>query len=759
VTTGARTNRATERRVPCAGERKVPDLIPIPELDAAPGTIEVAVPKPLHTCFTYRVPAGLPTPAPGCRVRVPFGRQTLVGICLEPAGADARVEAATLRDVIEVLDHVPVLSGDVLELAGWAAGYYHHPIGEVFATALPALIRLGADPADLDERRVRVVEPAPLGARLGPRQAAALELVRAVGGRAGIEQLREAGHGARVVRSLIERGWLEPVTPDPVDDALPPAQFADSGFELLPEQRAACEAIRAGGPGTYLLHGVTGSGKTEVYLKTLETAMRSGAQTLVLIPEIALTPQTFARFEARFGAAHVYHSGLTERVRARVWSDCRAGRARIVIGTRSAVWLPFRRLGLIVVDEEHDGSFKQQEGLRYSARDLAVKRARALGVPLVLGSATPSLETLHNAARRRYRRLALTRRTGAAAMPRLSVVDLRGQPLTGGMSPLLQRAVRRHLDAGSQALLFINRRGFAPVLLCNDCGWVASCPRCDVRLTVHQRPSEVLRCHQCALEVRPVPACPHCGGTTLRPVGLGTQRSEQGVEALFPDVPVLRIDRDNTRSARRLDAQLARIHSGRPMVLVGTQLLAKGHHFPSVTLVGVLNADAGFMSPDFRAPEHTAQLIVQVAGRAGRADREGEVLIQTHNPDNPILKALVRHGYDGFAETELAQRAAAHMPPFRSLALLRGEGRQLAEVLETLDRMVAGLRGTRGLEVLGPVPAPVGKRADRYRCQCLLISERRPTLHQALDALVTEHAARRAGGVRFSIDVDPYDTF
>ena len=516
-----------------------------------------------------------------------------------------------------------------------------------------------------------------------PRQRAAWLELRAAGGWASHDALLRAGVDAPALRGLVTKGLIEAAGPPPA----PPLRIGRADFELTQEQLAATAAVRAalGRFECLLLDGVTGSGKTEIYLQVIESVLARGDQVLVLIPEIALTPQTFERFSGRFGDAAVYHSGLTERERAQAWQACRSGHARVLIGTRSAIFVPFARLGLIVVDEEHDGSFKQQDGFRYSARDLAVKRAQLLGIPLLMGTATPALETLHNARRGRYRHLRLIGRPGAAHNTLIRLVDIRGLKLDHGLSAPLRAAIGTHLEQGNQVLLFINRRGYSPAYLCTRCGWCAGCPRCESRLTLHQSPAR-LRCHHCGLDA-PLPArCPDCGDDALRAVGVGTQRSEQGVAEAFPDVPVLRIDRDTTRSARTMASHLELIARGEPAVLVGTQMLAKGHHFPRVTLVGVINADAGFASPDFRAPEHTAQLIVQVAGRAGRAERPGEVWIQTFNPNNPLLTALVEHGYEGFAVAELEHRAAAGLPPLRAMALLNADGVDMQRAHACLQR-------------------------------------------------------------------------
>jgi primosomal protein N' (replication factor Y) len=710
--------------------------------------VRVAVPRPLWTLFDYCVPAGTTLPAPGARVCVPFGAQSLIGVVVEHA--DAAPNGIEPKPVTEVLEPATALPRDVLDLIRWAADYYHHPIGEAVFSAIPVALRKRVKPRPIEpprrwRARLTAVEPV-----RAPRQAAALERLRAAVEPVAESALIAAGFDARVLRALERKGAIERIASPPITSSRAVANFVPTD-----EQRRAIDAARAalGRFECLLIDGVTGSGKTEVYLQAIETALERGTQALVLIPEIALTPQTLERFRQRFGHVATYHSGLTERERLAAWQQCRDGAVHVLIGTRSAIFVPFASLGMIVVDEEHDGSFKQQDGFRYSARDLAIKRAQMLGIPLLLGTATPALETLNNARRRRYRHLHLTARPGAARPPIIKLVDIRGLPLDDGISAPLRTAIAGHLANGNQALLFINRRGYSPTCLCTRCGWTAACSRCDSRLTLH-RASPGLRCHHCGFAL-PLPhECPQCGFAPLRPVGVGTQRSEQGIARAFPSVPVLRIDRDTTRSARTFASHLDMIARGEPAVLIGTQMLAKGHHFPRVTLVGVLNADAGFASPDFRAPEHTAQLIVQVAGRAGRADRAGEVWIQTFNPENPLLDALVRDGYAGFAATELGHRAAAKLPPFRALALLKADGADLDRTLACLRTLVAGIDG---VEVLGPTPAPLARRARLYRCQTALLAADRTRLGHALDRIVDAHGSQRFGGVRWSIDVDPYD--
>ena len=523
------------------------------------------------------------------------------------------------------------------------------------------------------------------------------------------------------------------------------------------QQTAAAEIIGAlAGYKAFLLDGVTGSGKTEVYLEAIAAAVASGRQALVLLPEINLTPQTLARFRARFGSVAAFHSGLSDGERLATWLAARDGTAPVIVGTRSAAWLPLKAPGLIVVDEEHDASFKQHEGFRYSARDLAVVRAQRAKVPVVLGSATPSLESLHNAAQDRYAHLRLPERAGTARHPSMKLLDIRSRRLVEGLSDLLLDAVKRHLTAGGQVLLFLNRRGYAPTLMCHDCGTPEACKRCDARMTLHG--DRRLVCHHCGAE-RPVPKqCSHCGSQSFGAVGQGTERIEQALTELFPDAGVARVDRDSTRRKGSMEKLLGEVQSGERRLLVGTQMLAKGHDFPNVTLVGVLDADQGLFSSDFRASERMAQLIIQVAGRAGRADKPGEVLIQTHQPDHPLLNNLVREGYGSFAASALAERRIAGLPPYAALALLRAEAPASAAPTAFLEaaRELLAARRIQGVQLLGPAPAPMERRAGRYRAHLLLQAGQRAPLQNLLAAALPElDGLKQARKVRWSIDVDP----
>ena len=722
--------------------------MPDAPMPSRPAVIEVALPRPLRRTFDYALEKDAVVPSPGTRVRVPFGRSHVVGIVVGVRDSSLH----ELKTIERIIDAEPLLPPDLVDLARWLAGYYHHPIGDVLKTVIPVKARRAAQAEPVDEvvwRLAADTSGADAALVRAPAQRATFDRLRRLGPTADAE-LAAHGINRQPLAALLAKGLVERTT------VAPTYEVHDSDVEPTGEQAAAIDAILGclGIAATHVLEGVTGSGKTEVYLRVIAEVLGAGRQALVLVPEIALTPQTTARFRERFGTTATLHSGMTDAQRFDTWLKCRNGSHKVLIGTRSAILAPFADLGVIVVDEEHDSSFKQHEGLRYSARDVAVKRGQMLSIPVVLGSATPSMETLDNARRGRYRRLRLTRRVAGRSMPGYRVSDIRGERLDGGIGKHLHRAIGVHLDAGNQVLAFINRRGYAPVLLCSDCGWQAGCDHCDVKLTYHRLPRQ-LRCHHCDRR-RPIPAeCPACGANDFVLVGTGTQRTEEALRARHPGVPLYRIDRDTTRSTRRLESDLAAIAEGKPAILVGTQMLAKGHHLPKVTLVAVLDADGGFLSPDFRAPERTAQLIVQVAGRAGRGDRPGEVWIQTYDPENANLRALIEAGYPGFVESERRRRECALMPPFVSLAIVRAESAAESAAPDLLRRAAGTLAG-EGLELLGPAPAPIARRADRHRSQLLLLARRRRDLHRALDRL--EAAEPRGRGVRWSIDVDPLDT-
>ncbi|MBS0580236.1 MAG: primosomal protein N' [Proteobacteria bacterium] len=729
-----------------------------------PQVLRVALDTPLRRLFDYLPPLAGPPPAVGARVRVPFGRQRLVGLVMGTAGG-SDLPAERLKPVLEVLDAQPVLDGAAVALLEWAAAYYHHPVGEVAAVALPRALREGAPSVAREEVWSLTAAGAEAlrtdAARRAPRQRALLGLLaEGFTATAGALQGRLADWRAPA-RALRERGWAVrgELTAAPAPSA---AAVRTPGPALVAEQAQAVAAVGAalGRFGAFVLHGITGSGKTEVYLRLVEQVLARGGRALILVPEIGLTPQLVGRFRERFDTPiAVMHSGLTDHERLLAWRDAFSGQARIVIGTRSAVFAPVPQLALIVVDEEHDASFKQHEGaLRYSARDLAVVRAHHAGVPVVLGSATPSLESLHNVAAGRYTRLRLQQRAARAQPPVLKLLDLRSAAVQSGIATPAVLAIERHLKEDGQVLVFINRRGYAPTLLCTGCGWVAPCRECDARLTVHQGAGR-LRCHHCGADA-PLPArCPVCG-FAVKAVGQGTERIEEALAATFPGVSIARLDRDVVRSRGDMEAVVGRMASGEARILVGTQMVTKGHDFPNLTLVVVLNADQGLFSTDFRAPERLAQTIVQVAGRAGRGARAGEVLIQSSFPEHPLLTRLLAEGYDGFAQAALEERAQAAWPPFARLAALRDSARSAEGALAFLVEARRLAAAPRGVRLLGPVPAAMARRAGRYHAQLLLESRERSRLHDFLDGwLPAVEQLKSARAVRWSLDVDPLELF
>lgn len=749
----------------------------------------VALDTPLRRTFDYLIDHQTGAPAAGTRVAVPFGRRQLVGVVVAHANQSA-IAPSKLKPISRAIDLEPTFDDRLLQLLRWAADYYHHPLGEVIAAALPKLMREGATLTL--QLEVWTMSDAGLAAhsagepKRAPKQRALLVLLVAAGaGGVDADTLTERLPGWRdAARSLLAREW---VRRDLRSDVIP-REFgrsaavdisvdapADRRPELSNAQRDALESIEASASAGYrawLLHGVTGSGKTEVYLQLAERQLQRGRRVLVLVPEIGLTPQIVGRFARRFPQVPlaVLHSGLTDTERLAAWRATHSGHAQLVIGTRSAVFAPIPSLGLLIVDEEHDASFKQQEGgFRYSARDLALVRANMLDVPIVLGSATPSFESLHNVASGRLTRLSLPDRAAAAAPPTLRLIDLRQEHVHSGLSTTAVSAMQQHLAADGQVLVYINRRGYAPTLACTACGWVAPCQSCDARMTVYRQAGR-LRCHHCGADRELPRQCPQCG-YAVKTVGQGTERVEESLAEMFPGVGIARLDRDVVRRNDELEAVVARMSGGEARILVGTQMVAKGHDFPSLTLVIVLNADQGLFSTDFRAAERLAQTIIQVAGRAGRASRPGEVLIQTEYPEHPLLSGLLTGGYDAFALAALEERRSAAWPPFSRLAALRAsatqaetaiafleEARRVAEPLVNAARK--GDRRQGAIRLLGPAPAAMARRADRHHAQLLIESADRAVLHRLLDAWLPAiedlPSARR---VRWSLDVDPLELF
>ncbi len=737
---------------------------------ASQGIIQVAVPSPLPQTFDYLLPADCSVAqiAPGARVRIPFGRSHKIGIVMA-LESDSRIDPSRLKPAIELLDHGALLPPAILSLAQWASRYYHYPIGEVLSATLPTLLRQGeaaqitkpsGEKMWLLNDSGRAISPQTL--KRAPRQLALLQHLQQSEKALNASELDVQFENWRgVMRSLHEKGWIDIQE----QTTLPsPAAETTTAPELNAAQTFACDAIHnaLGGFQSLLLDGVTGSGKTEVYFNAVEQVLRADKQALILVPEIGLTPQLLKRFQQRFAVKiALLHSGLNDKARMNSWLQAKAGDAPIVIGTRSAVFTPMARLGIILIDEEHDLSFKQQEGFRYHARDVAIRRAQQAGIPIVLGSATPSLESLHNARQGRFQHLTLPERAGNAAHPKIRLLDVRQQKLTEGFSTTLLQAIQHHLDRGQQVLLFLNRRGYAPTLICHDCGWLANCSRCDAHMILHKS-RNLLRCHHCDSQRRIDTQCPDCGSVDLRPLGQGTERAAEALAELFPQNEIIRIDRDSTRRKGALQSLLKQVQHGHGQILLGTQMLAKGHHLPNVTLVGILDADQGLFGLDFRASERMGQLIIQVAGRAGRGDKRGEVLIQTHHPEHPLLNGIIHHDYSRFASDLLIERSQAQLPPFRHIALLRAEASRRDQphaFLSAARDMGFQLANTQGAhcptELLGPIPAAMEKRAGRYRALLLIQTHQRATLHNFLRHWLPQLSQLpQAKKVRWSVDVD-----
>ncbi|WP_028779589.1 primosomal protein N' [Shewanella sp. 38A_GOM-205m] len=728
-----------------------------------PQFVEVALPVPMRQNFSYLMPKACPWPLePGMRVRVPFGRQQLIGL-VTGLSDKCELEPKQLKPVYQVLDSAPLLPPALYQLTLWAARYYFCSQGQMLTQALPVALRKGADAAP-EKISYLCLTSAGQEATLeslkrAPAQRKLLQQLKQ--GELTTEEVNALELSKSAIKGLLDKGWAEQRERS-VSANLEWRQQLELGEEphrLNPEQAVAVASLNAqSGYQCSLLEGITGSGKTEVYLAVLETILKAGKQALILVPEIGLTPQTINRFKRRFKVTvAVIHSGLTDKQRLDAWRLARSGEAAIIIGTRSALFTPMAWPGIIILDEEHDSSFKQQEGVGYHARDLAVMRGHLEQVPVLLGSATPSLESLQNALSGRYQHLQLGERAGNALKVRQGLIDIRNQPLQAGMSQPLLNEMRLHLQAGNQVLLFLNRRGFAPALLCHECGHLHECDRCDAFFTLHQSLGEI-RCHHCGNQYAIPRQCHNCGSTMLQGQGIGTEQLEAALSKEFPEYPVVRIDRDTTSRKGSLEQHLSAIHRGEYKILVGTQMLAKGHHFPDVTLVGLLDVDGALFSADFRAPERFGQLYTQVAGRAGRASKPGTVLLQTHQSDNPLLRDLMHRGYGEFARSQLNERQQALLPPAWHMVLIRAESHRAEDADAFLAAFAAMLPMDKDFEVIGPLPAPLDRKAGKYRRQLLAQAKDRRRLQQVFEQLLPQaEQLPEAKRCRWSLDRDPQD--
>lgn len=725
--------------------------------------IDVAVPVPLRQTFSYTCESML---AVGVRVSVPFGRRQLVGVVTasyaDPPAADEA--AQSLKPVSEVLDEKPLFDSTLLSLTDWLANYYHHPIGEVWATVMPSRLRKGAPLSDsrpaycLTEAGEQAAQSKTLK---GKKQLECIALLAA--GPLAQDELKTRFSPA-VIKALEEKAFITATTIAHKASAdwssftlqqTPPIASTEQGVAIAAINQQAHHFV------PYLLDGVTGSGKTEVYLQVIEPVLKQGKQVLILVPEIGLTPQTVGRFERRFGiTVGVLHSQMTDLARLTVWQQARRGELGIIIGTRSAIFTPLKRPGMIIVDEEHDESFKQQDGLRYHARDLAVKRAHTENVPLILGSATPSLESLNNALNKRYTHLTLNQRAGGASHTQLKVLDSRDQPLHAGVAQGLVSIMRSHLQQGNQVLVFLNRRGFAPAVICHHCGQTVDCKSCERPFTYHKSQGR-LQCHHCGASRRMPEQCGECHSHDLQTSGIGTEQLEHGLGTLFPDVKQVRIDSDAVKGKDKLITRLDEINARKYQLLVGTQILSKGHHFPHVTLVVVLDCDGALFSADFRAAEKLAQLITQLAGRAGRANKPGEMWLQTDNPGHPLLQDLINNGFAHFARQALQERKLALLPPYSSQAIFRAEANEAGLALHFLQQVRDCFRPSVNAAkggFIGPLPCLIEKRQGRFRFMLVLQCPQRGALHSWLKHHLKEvESLSLANKVRWSLDIDPVD--
>ncbi|MGO9446343.1 MAG: primosomal protein N' [Thiobacillaceae bacterium] len=721
---------------------------------------QVAVNVPVTGCFDYLLPSDATPEDIGRRVVVPLGRKKAVGV-LFGFTQHSDIPAVRLKTIVSIDREHVALPDDIVQLCRFCSSYYHHPIGPITQLALPTALRRVATISPSSQVLYRLSESGrqSLGCGFSPRAHVQNALYARLLPQAWVaksELARTGGNAGMLIKRWEEHGWLEKRvqldlhTPDAEPGTIP---------QLNAEQAAAASSLAIPGFRPQLLYGVTGSGKTEVYLRLIETVLARGQQVLVLAPEINLTPQLTMRFVARFPGVAIarLHSGLAEGERLAHWLAASIGQARIVLGTRLAVFTPMPQLGLIIVDEEHDASFSQQEGLRYSARDLAVYRAQLRDLPVVLGSATPSLETWHNVKQKRYALYRLNQRAiHTSSLPHIELVDTRVQKPVDGLAPKARLMIQHTLAEGGQALVFINRRGYAPALTCPSCSWAAPCYRCSARLVLHLR-ARRLKCHHCGYEESLPTFCPACGNGELKPSGHGTQRLEATLTAAFPDARILRVDRDATRQKGSWEVMQQQIHAGVANLLVGTQLLAKGHDFPGLNLVVVANADAALFAQDFRASERLFAQLLQVSGRAGRAQHAGRVLIQTGFPEHPLYQHLQRHDFDGYAEILLKEREQTGFPPYSYQAVLRAESTQLTLAMEFLAQARQLADPPCGVEIYEPVEAPMTRKAGMERAVLLSQSASRGALQTLLGLWVPRLYALKPGPVRWHLDVDPLE--
>ncbi|MFT2089472.1 primosomal protein N' [Paraglaciecola sp. 2405UD69-4] len=721
--------------------------------------LHIALPIPKRRLFDYICETE--KPPIGTRVRVPFGPRKLIGVVWK-VSSKSEWDVSKLKPIEEIIDDTPVLNKTLLKLCHWLTHYYKHPIGDVVQTALPVALRKGESSLP---KPITFIQTNAKGAELD-----IAELSRAPKQQKLLSKLQEeelpksiarTDFGAPAIKSLLDKGLIETLEKQPKYQSNWQQELKIQDKPLANvEQAVAISCIEAaiGQYSSFLLEGITGSGKTEVYLQAIESVLKQGKQVLILVPEIGLTPQTVHRFKYRFGIdVGVLHSGLTNPERLQVWQQSAKGQLGIVIGTRSAIFTPMLNPGLLIVDEEHDASYKQQDGLRYHARDLAVVRAHEENIPLVLGTATPALETLNNALTGKYQHLKLQQRAGNASVASQHVFDIRQQPIRFGLAQGMLDRIKQHLEQGNQVMLFINRRGYAPALTCHQCGFIEQCKRCDKPYTLHKQLHK-LQCHHCG-SAKSIPKhCQHCHSEELTSIGVGTEQLEHGLAEYFPNYSSIRIDSDSARGKNKLDKMLNSINNNEHQILIGTQILSKGHHFPNVTLVLILDIDGALFSADYRAAEHLAQLITQVAGRAGRAEKPGEMWLQTHDPAHPLLQDLINNGYGHFARYALLERQHAALPPYTFQGLFKAQANSAQLAHEFLAQVRHFFDHSENVFCIGPIPSLMEKRQGQYRMQLVLQSSQRSHLQHALGQHILQiENLPLASKVRWSLDIDPQD--
>lgn len=737
--------------------------------------VQVAVPVPMRQLFTYQVPEEMQTPSIniGERVAVSFGARQVIAIVIAIdtdidtiVDEKRTIDAKKIKAISKRLNDSFHLSNSLVSFLKLCANYYHHPIGDVFQQALPKLLRQVKN-VDLQPpmvwQRIELMESIQKEhlTKIETKAPKQFSLYQLIAKHQGISwaELRTLGYSKAQLNALTTKELIAETKQEPCEFVWQNQNLIHENKQVLSTEQAIIVAAvnqSLAQFSCHLIDGVTGSGKTEVYLQAMEKVLANNQQVLVIVPEIGLTPQTLLRFEQRFNVPIcLHHSNLNDTERLDTWLNAQQGSAAIVIGTRSSIFSPLHQLGMMIVDEEHDSSLKQQDSFRYHGRDIAILRARQLNIPIILGSATPSFESLQNALSGKYQYHQLRNRAGKSNKAKIALIDVAKQQMEFGLSGTLKHEIEQTLARGEQVLVFLNRRGYAPAINCQECHWLCDCQRCDKPYTFHQK-QQLLICHHCGSQKRVPPQCPSCGSVRIAPVGQGTEQLEQRISEIFPDTSVVRIDRDSTRKKGELTKLLQEITDKKHQLLIGTQMLAKGHHFPDVTLVAVLDGDGALFSFDFRASEQMAQLLIQVAGRAGRASKPGKVLVQTNYPDHPLLQDLVHNGYQHFAKQSLIERKQALLPPFSFQALIRAEA-NYPSYPEKFLRLLTEL-DVINCQFAGPVPAAMEKKAGKFRYHLILQAKSRKELHVAILQLLNAIPNNEwQSKVRWSLDIDPID--